>query len=65
MYCAYKSLNQIPEFRTRIVNGKPVVFDVIHIGTTIGRPDGSFGFAYAPFIDNFEFRPQKNPKIFA
>ncbi len=54
MYCAYKALNRIPEFRTRIVDGEPRLYDIIHVGTTIGRPDGSFGFAYAPFTDNFD-----------
>ena len=54
MYCAHKALNAIPEFRTRIVDGAPVIYDVIHVGTTIGRPDGSFGFAFSPFTPDFE-----------
>lgn len=54
MYCAHKALNRIPEFRTRIVDGEPRLYNVIHVGTTIGRPDGSFGFAYAPFTNDFQ-----------
>ncbi len=54
MFCAYKALNTIPEFRTRIVDEKPRIYNRIHVGTTIGRPDGSFAFAYAPFLDDFE-----------
>ncbi|WP_051249717.1 CatA-like O-acetyltransferase [Maridesulfovibrio zosterae] len=29
-YFATKTANAIPEFRTRIVDGKPVIFDVVH-----------------------------------
>lgn len=53
MYNAYKALNTIPEFRTRIVDGKPRMYDCIHVGTTIGRKDGSFAFAYAPFSSHY------------
>jgi len=58
MYCAYKALNTIPEFKTRIVEGKPRLYNVIHVGTTIGRPDGSFAFAYAPYSDDFKIFSQ-------
>ena len=54
MHCAYKALNTIPEFKTRIVDGEPREYNEIHVGTTIGRPDGSFAFAYAPFNTDFE-----------
>lgn len=53
MYCAYKALNTIPEFKTRIVDGEPRLYDEIHVGTTIGRPDGSFAFAYAPYSEDY------------
>ena len=41
------------EFRYRIIDNIPVCFDRIHVGTTIGREDGTFGFGF------FEYTPDR------
>ena len=55
MHCAYKALNTIPEFKTRIVEGTPGKYDIIHVGTTIGRPDGSFGFCFCSICRRLQY----------
>ncbi|WP_042721477.1 CatA-like O-acetyltransferase, partial [Flavobacterium sp. B17] len=35
-------------------DGQVVPYDTINAGTTIGRADGTFGFAYIHFSENFE-----------
>ena len=47
------AVNHTPELRTRICGENIVAFSVIHAGTTIGRDDGSFGFAYMNFSEDF------------
>ena len=40
------AVNEVEEFRYRIIDNIPVCFDRIHVGTTIGREDGTFGFGF-------------------
>ena len=54
LYQSLKAANQVEEFRFRIEEEKPVCYDVIHASSTISRPDGTFGFSYIPFSDNFQ-----------
>lgn len=56
-YYLHKSMvavNQVEELKLRIVDEKVVRFPIIHAGTTIGRKDGTFGFAFIPFSADFE-----------
>ena len=46
LYAATKAINQIPELRLRIKNGKVYDFDVISPGTTILHPDSTFSFCF-------------------
>lgn len=48
------AVNQVQEFRLRIVDGQVYEFDTIHAGATIGRPDETFGFIFVPFTEDFE-----------
>lgn len=51
-----QAVNEVEEFRYRVEDGQVVCFDVIHAGTTVGREDGTFGFAffgYSPDRDEF------------
>ena len=41
------AVNEVEEFRYRIIDNTPVCFDRIHVGTTIGREDGTFGFGFS------------------
>lgn len=47
------AVNEVEEFRYRIIDNIPVCFDRIHVGTTIGREDGTFGFGF------FEYTPDR------
>lgn len=61
MHKSMRAVNAVPEFKYRIIDGKVYELDIINAGTTIGRSDGTFAFAYVLFSDNFhEF--EKNLK---
>lgn len=52
LYCHYQAItavNQTEEFRFRIKDGEIVIFDKIHVTTTIGRDDTTFSFSFIPF----------------
>jgi chloramphenicol O-acetyltransferase type A len=53
-YASLKAANAIDAFRQRIENGKPVEYGTVHLSTTIARPDGTFGFSFTPFSDDFD-----------
>ena len=48
------AVNSVDELKYRIVEDKVVSFDKINAGATIGRDDGTFGFIFVNFSDNFE-----------
>ncbi len=51
---ATKAVNEIEALRIRIENDLLVLFDTIHLSTTIARPDGTFGFSFTKFDEIFE-----------
>ena len=53
-WASAKAINEIDALKMRIEDGKPVLFDTIHVSTTIARPDGTFGFSFTPFDADFE-----------
>lgn len=53
LYSAMKASNQVKEFRYRIEDDAVYEYDLIHASPTIGRVDGTFGFAQLNFTDNF------------
>ena len=52
-YFALRTANEIEPFRYRLRDGKVVVHDVVHGGTTILLPDESFGLAYFFYDPDF------------
>ena len=52
-YFALRTANEIEPFRYRLRDGKVVVHDVIHGGTTILLPNESFGLAYFQYDPDF------------
>lgn len=48
------AVNSVYELRLRILDGNVVEFDDIHAGTTIGRADGTFGFAFIHYSKDFD-----------
>lgn len=49
-----KATNAIEEFRYRILDGEPVLYDTIHLSPTILRPDGTFAIAFVPYLEDFD-----------
>ena len=54
LHAALRAANALENFRYRIKDGQVVLFDKIHASPTIMRPDGTFGFSYMDFFENFE-----------
>ncbi|RZK37359.1 MAG: chloramphenicol acetyltransferase [Pedobacter sp.] len=55
-YYLHKALvaaNQIEPFKYRIVEDEVWEYDVVHASAVINRPDGTFGFCYIDFEDDF------------
>lgn len=48
------AVNSVDELKLRILEDQVVLYDVIHAGTTIGRKDGTFGFAFIHFSEDFD-----------
>lgn len=57
------AVNEVGEFRYRIIDNIPVCFDRIHVGTTIGREDGTFGFGFIEYTpDRQLFLPKRTER---
>lgn len=48
------AVNKVDAFKLRIVEDKVFEYDVIHAGSTIAREDGTFGFAFMEFSEDFK-----------
>lgn len=63
----HKSLlaaNRTEPFRYRISEGQVFVYDAINASPTINRPDGTFGFAYIEFCEDFaQFQARAQKEI--
>lgn len=54
LYAAIKAANSIENFRYRIHGEEVRVYDGINASPTINRPDGTFGFSYINFTQDFK-----------
>jgi len=54
LHKSMKAINSVEEFGYRIVNDEVVAFDIVHVGSTIARNDGTFGFSYFEYSDDFQ-----------
>lgn len=45
--------NEVTPFRYRISDGEVWIYDQVHASPTINRPDGTFGFAYMDYYEDF------------
>jgi len=54
LFQSLRAANKVEEFRYRIEDGKPVVYNAVHASSTISRPDRTFGFSFIPFTDSLE-----------
>ncbi|MEL6718774.1 MAG: CatA-like O-acetyltransferase, partial [Bacteroidota bacterium] len=67
LYYLHKSLraaNELEAFRYRIVEDKVIIFDQIDAASTIGRPNGTFGFSHMEYYEDFlEFEQYANQEV--
>ncbi|MDX2246761.1 MAG: chloramphenicol acetyltransferase [Bacteroidia bacterium] len=48
------AVNQTEAFRYRIEGEEVIIHDTINASSTINRDDGTFGFSYIPYAEDFE-----------
>ncbi|WP_294298552.1 CatA-like O-acetyltransferase [uncultured Chryseobacterium sp.] len=48
------AVNSVDELRLRIADEQVILYDQVHVGSTIGRPDGTFGFSFFHYSEDFE-----------
>lgn len=64
LYCALETVHEIPEFKMRLLDGKPVEYNEINIGSTILHDDETFTFCYfGRNPDIFEFNRKGKENI--
>lgn len=57
LYYLYQSLvavNRIEPFRYRIEGDQVFLYEKVNASSTIGRPDGTFGFSYIDYYEDFD-----------
>jgi chloramphenicol O-acetyltransferase type A len=54
LYQSLRAVNETENFRYRIINGEVYEYEEINASPTINRADGTFGFSYIPWKENFE-----------
>lgn len=64
LHCSLAAVNQLEEFRYRIVGEEVFLFDDVHASATINRPDGTFAFSYIVYKNDLqEFIAGANEEI--
>ena len=53
LYLSLQAANEIEPFRYRLRDHRVTVYEVIHGSSTVLREDGTFGFAYFDYRDDF------------
>ncbi|HCA99658.1 MAG TPA: chloramphenicol acetyltransferase [Porphyromonadaceae bacterium] len=54
MHKSIAAVNSIPEFKYRIIDNEIYEVDKINVGTTLGRDDQTFAFAYVEYDEKFD-----------
>jgi len=52
-FASLQAANEVEELRCRIEDDLPVRYDIVHLSTTIARPDGTFGFSFQRYTVDF------------
>lgn len=64
LHCSLLAINSIETLKLRIENEQVWLYNQINASPTINRPDGTFGFAYIDFCENFDdFSSAANKEI--
>ncbi len=53
LHASLVAANQVQPFKYRISEDEVWIFDQVNASPTINRPDGTFGFAYMDYFENF------------
>ncbi|MGY0035359.1 CatA-like O-acetyltransferase [Pedobacter sp. NJ-S-72] len=53
LYQSLKAANTIEEFKYRIKGDKVIIYDQVNASPTINRPNGTFGFSYMDFHEDY------------
>ena len=59
LHRSLKAANQLEPFGYRIDNNEVIVYDKVNASPTINRPDGTFGFSYMDYYEDFALEAQK------
>jgi chloramphenicol O-acetyltransferase type A len=54
LHAALKAANSLEPFRFRINDGKVLLYDKINASPTINRENGTFGFSYMDYFEDFK-----------
>lgn len=54
LHASLMAVNAIESFKYRISDEEVWIYDQVNASPTINRPDGTFGFAYMDYFDEFE-----------
>lgn len=64
LFASMQAENRVYEFKFRIEQDEIYIYDALDCGTTIGRKDGTFGFAFMNFTSDFStFHKQLKEQI--
>lgn len=64
LHCSLVAANETEPFRYRIHEDQVWIYDEVHASPTLNRPDGTFGFGYLDYYNDFqEFLIKASPKI--
>lgn len=54
LYKIMRTVNTVEPFRYRIEDGKVFCYDTIHVSSTVGRDDETFGFSFFEYFPEYE-----------
>ncbi len=54
LYKSMIAVNSVDALKLRIVNDEVILYDKVHVGSTIGREDGTFGFSFFHYSEDFD-----------
>jgi chloramphenicol O-acetyltransferase type A len=54
LYLSLKAANKVDALKLRMVDDKVYLYDTVHASPTINRPNGTFGFSYIDYYEDFD-----------
>jgi chloramphenicol O-acetyltransferase type A len=53
LHASLAAVNEVEPFKYRIYEEDVMIYDAVNASPTINRPDGTFGFAYMEYFEDF------------